>query len=271
MATKIGLKNLSPEVLAMLGGGGALSHDILSNVTVGAAPAGTKFPLGQDLTSFAENILVKAVGPTISTTFSGTGTYEVGNSVNGTKMQLTITNLSSISSTYILNKIDFYINNNLVNSQPFVDGTSTYQFTDQNPIISNTNLKAVLTYNSNKTLEGSGSIIFEYGSFVGVTNFDTITETIAESFIDTFNKTIKTGKGYTWNNITVNDQRFCYMYPAKMGALSSIKDGNGFEQLGSYTKYDITVTYPTDNKEVPYYIYLLTDATTGSGFKQIYV
>lgn len=60
------------------------------------------------------------------------------------------------------------------------------------------------------------------------------------------------------------------MYPSSLGNLTSIKDGNGFSQMDSYTKYTVNLTSPVNGKTVKYYAYLLTDATTGTGFTQIY-
>lgn len=270
MATKISKKQLSQEVLDLInsGGGGALLRDIISNVSVGAAPSGTKFPQGQDLTAFAEAILRKDIVPTIQTSFSGAGVKEIGTSVNGTTMTLKITNLSSV--TVPINKIEFYIGNTLLDTKPFVAGTNTYTFVYNSTINLNSQAKAKLFYNTNAVVQGTGDFTFVYGSFYGPTKVSFIDSSIANTLITGFTKSIKSGKALTWNNISVNDERFCYMYPASMGTLSSIKDGNGFDQMNGYTRYQVDVTYPTNNTVVSYYVYLLNDSTTGSGFTQIY-
>lgn len=270
MATKIKLKQLDQEVIDMIaaGGGGALLRDIVSNVTVGAANAGTKFPKNQTLTEFAEAILLKEIAPTIQTTFSGSGVKEVGTTVNGSTITLKITNNPSSSIT--INKIEFFNGATLLDSQPYITGTKTYSFTYSNPITTDTTLKAVLTYNNNKTLTNSGTFKFVYGSFYGVTSAAIIDSAIANGLLTSFTKSIKETKALTWNNITVNDQRFCYMYPTFYGTLGSIKDGNGFDQSQSYTRYQVDITYPTNNATVSYYVYLLKDSVTGSGFTQIY-
>lgn len=268
MATKISAKQLGDDVIKLISsGGGALDKDITSNIAVGAAGSGTLFPSGQTLTEFAEALLRKDITPTITTSFSGSGTKEMGTTVNGTTMKLTIGNLSSV--TVPITKVEFYVGNTLVDSQNFVSGQAAYTFTYNNLITTNTTCKAKLFYNGTSS-EGSGTFNFVYGSFVGVTSIIPITDAIATDFTGSFAKIIKTAKGYTWDNISVSDERFCYMYPQSLGTLSSIKDGNGFENIGSYTRYTVNITYPTNGASVPYYVYLLTDATTGSGFKQIY-
>lgn len=270
MATKISLKQLSDEVITLInsGGGGALLREIISNVAVGAAPSGTRFPQGQDLTTFAETLLRKDIVPTIQTSFSGVGIKEIGTQVNGTTMTLKITNLSQV--TVPINKIEFYMGNTLLDTQPFVSGTNTYTFTYTSIINTNSQAKAKLIYNTNATAQGTGDFTFVYGSFYGPTQVSFIDSAIANILIGGFTKTIKNGKAFTWNNISVNDERFCYMYPSSMGTLSSIKDGNGFDQTNGYTRYQVDITYPTNNETVSYYVYLLNDSTTGNGFAQIY-
>lgn len=269
MATKISAKQLSQEVLDLINsGGGALLREIISNVAVGAAPIGTKFPKGQDLTEFAEMILRKDIIPTIQTNFTGSGIKEIGTSVNGTTMVLNITNLSQV--TVPINKVEFFINDTLVSSQPYIEGEKGYSFSYYNQITTDTTAKAVLTYNNSSVIQGSGTFTFVYGSFYGATTASFIDSAIMNGLISTFNKSIKNTKSFTWDKITLNDERFCYAYPASMGTLSSIKDGNGFDQTQGYTRYQVDVTYPTNSQIVSYYVYLLNEPTTGSGFKQIY-
>lgn len=268
MATKIKLKQLDQEIIDLLGGGGSLIRDIISNVTVGAANAGTKFPKNQTLTEFAEAILLKEIVPTISTTFSNSGVKEIGTVVNGSTITLKITNQPSSSIT--INKIEFFADSTLLDTQTYIDGTKTYQYNYNKSISTNTTLKAVLTYNGNKTLTNTGTFKFVYGSFYGPTKAVFIDSAVANGLIASFTKTIKESKALTWSNITVNDERFCYLYPASMGTLASIKDGNGFDQTNGYTRYQVDITYPTNSDTVSYYVYLLNDPTTGSGFTQIY-
>ena len=106
--------------------------------------------------------------------------------------------------------------------------------------------------------------------FRSVTNLTSVDTSAANNLIKSFTKVLKTNKNLTWNNISLNDERFCYMYPASYGALGSIKDGNGFNQLDGYTQSTVNITHPKDGKTIKYNVYLLTDPATGSGFTQIY-
>ena len=64
--------------------------------------------------------------------------------------------------------------------------------------------------------------------------------------------------------ITVSpaNQKVCIAYPKEFKEATSIKDGNGFYYLDSYTMSEITI----DNEE--YYVYLLNDATSVINLKQ---
>ena len=270
MATKISLKQLGEDVLKLIGksGNSSLDKAIMSNVVCGAAPSGTLFEEGQTFTEFAEKLLRKDITPTISTSFSGVGLKEVGATANGTTMKLSVTNLNAV--TVPINEIRFYVNNSLVDSQPFVPGQSGYQYIYSNQISENTSVKAELVFNVNQKVSGSGSFTFVHASYYGTTALSSISDSDATSLAVSFSKNIKNTKEFTWENITVNDERFCYMYPVSFGQLTSIKDGNGFSQLEGYTKATVNLTSPINGDIVPYYTYFLTDSVTGSGFKQIY-
>lgn len=265
-------KDIEDGKLIEVGGGAKLEEDITSNVDCGAAPKGSYFPEGMTFQEFAEKILRKEIDPIISATFSNSGVKQVGVQVPNTTMKLTITNLADVTRS--IDKIEFYLDGTLVDTQAFVAGQSVYQYNYTTPIISNVpaNIvaKAVLIYDTTKEVQKTGNFTFAYPSFAGVTTLATITDADATTLATTFTKIIKTTKGYTWNNITVNDERFCYMYPISFGALTSIVDGNGFNQMDSYTRFTVNVTDATTSNVEPYYVYLLTDPTTGTGFKQVY-
>ena len=62
----------------------------------------------------------------------------------------------------------------------------------------------------------------------------------------------------------MTNQTSVYMNPQSFGALTSIKDANNFEYINSYTR--TTMNY----NGVDYYVYILTDPVTITGFKQIF-
>ena len=94
-------------------------------------------------------------------------------------------------------------------------------------------------------------------SYYGVIEGNSISDTNGLSNV------LRTSKGST---LTFNmaNQRVVYMYPKSFGNLTSIKDANNFDYINSYTLTNMTL----DNVE--YNVYILTDAVTINGFKQIF-
>lgn len=254
---------ITQEFYKIKGGGSGdafLTEDITSNVLVGAAPANTLFKKDTTFTEFAKKILLKEIAPTITFNATNSGLKEVGTSVSGSTLTTNITSLG----TGTITSIEFYEGSNLLDTQSYVTGTNSYSFNYTNTITTNTTFKTIVYYTkadgTNSTINQTKSITFVYASYYGTVS----TLTPVEADIKLLNKSIKNTKAFTWNNITVTDERFCYAYPKSFGALTSIKDANNFEYIGSYTKSTIQID------SVDYYLYVLTDPTTGSGFKQIY-
>lgn len=245
-----------------------LEKDITSNKDCGAAPAGSFFPENMTFTQFAEKILRTEVAPIITATFTNTGFKEVGTVVKGTTMTVKITNLSLVTKT--INSINFSVGMTLANSQAFVPGKDTYTFNYTSNIDVDTTAKVECVYDTTQIVRKTGDFKFVYASYVSAVGLSTITDADATAIATSGTKVIKDTKAYTWNNISLNDEKFCYLYPASFGTLSDIKDGNGFSQLAGYTLFNVNVTSPVNGDIVAYNAYMLTDPTTGTGFKQIY-
>ena len=84
------------------------------------------------------------------------------------------------------------------------------------------------------------------------------------SGITTLTELLNTSRACTRTGISVTNGKIVYAYPKSYGVLTSVKDGNNFEVLGSYTRSEITIN------SVAYYVYLLTNPVTASGVKQIF-
>ena len=120
------------------------------------------------------------------------------------------------------------------------------------------------TYNvrvekGNKIVRGSVSIRFVALSYSGVVASNFVAnaaniKALTSSLQGDRNRTL------TFN---LNNQKTCIAYPKEFGAAASIKDGNNFDYLASYTRSEVTIDGET------YYVYLLSSPTTITDFKQI--
>ena len=120
------------------------------------------------------------------------------------------------------------------------------------------------TYNvrvekENKIVRGSVSIRFVALSYSGVVASNFVANAANIKALTSFlqgdrNRTL------TFN---LNNQKTCIAYPKEFGAAASIKDGNNFDYLASYTRSEVTI----DGEA--YYVYLLSSPTTITDFKQI--
>lgn len=135
--------------------------------------------------------------------------------------------------------------------------TATY---DDGPI---KNTLLGIPYPSTSIKEGSVSasgIIRAYAlSYYGIINSSTITE----NDISSLSSRLSSSKSYTYT-VNLSEQRIVHMYPQSFGTLTSIKDANNFDYISSYTR--TTLSY----NGVDYYVYILTDPVTITGFKQIF-
>ncbi len=98
------------------------------------------------------------------------------------------------------------------------------------------------------------------------TYFGTVAKTWVadEANILTLSELIIGDRPFTRTGISTNDGKIVLAYPKDFGALTSVKDGNGYEVLSSYTRSEVSVNGH------PYYLYLLTVPVTASGVTQIY-
>ena len=109
------------------------------------------------------------------------------------------------------------------------------------------------------SVSASGIIRAYALSYYGIIN----SSTIAENDISSLSSRLSSSKSYIYT-VNLAEQRIVYMYPQSFGTLTSIKDANNFDYINSYTR--TTLSY----NGVDYYVYILTDPVTITGFKQIF-
>ena len=130
-------------------------------------------------------------------------------------------------------------------------------YTTQVASITNTTYN-VRVEKGNKIVRGSVSIRFVALSYSGVVASNFVAnaaniKALISSLQGDRNRTL------TFN---LNNQKTCIAYPKEFGAAASIKDGNNFDYLASYTRSEVTI----DGEA--YYVYLLTNAVTITDMKQ---
>ena len=248
------------------GGGGdtSLTRAVTSNLNVGAIPSGTTLPKGTTFTQFAEKLLISEVAPTIGFSISKSGNVLYG----GSYTEVLTVSVSAMGSAKKIKKIEWYEGSTLKQTDT-IDSTSTgsWQYTNDHATTDSATFKAVVTYtksdNTDTSVTKTASISFFYNKFYGGVSDLNPTEATVEALT----AALATGKGGTYS-FTVNNGRICYAYPKSLGALASIKDGNGFSLFDSFTRTE--QNYTQNGTTVPYYRYVLTDAATLNNYSVIF-
>lgn len=140
--------------------------------------------------------------------------------------------------------------------------------------VTGTTANKVLTSDAEKTVEfvyeatyekmtktAKASVKFVYASYFGVVADNWLP---LEDNVKALEKRIQGSRSLTKEGLKFANSKICYCYPASFGALESIKDGNGYEVLESYTKSEIEIS------GVKYLCYLLTNAVSADNVTQIY-
>ena len=245
-------------------GDAALESAVTSNLTVGAIASGTTLAQGTTFTEFVQKLLIQEVAPTISFSISKSGNVEVGDSYTET-LTLAVTAMGSAKK---IKTIAWYEGSTLLQTDT-VDSTTTgsWTYVMATATTENTTFKAVVTYtksdDNDTSVTKTASISFYYEKFYGgVSDLDP-----SEATVEALTGVLGTAKGGTYS-FTVTAGRICYAYPKSLGALTSIKDGNGFSLFDSFTRTE--QSYTQHGNTVAYYRYVLTDATTVSSYSVVF-
>ena len=160
------------------------------------------------------------------------------------------------------------INPDEVNPAP----NTWYSRTDNFVVSSNQTYSVRITDSEGRTRNASGSFTFTYPYYWGVVDEDT----------DIFNGMtrgqilalpgmslhVQTAGTKSFSSDPTN-ARFCFMYPASYGALSSIIDDNGFETISDYDTFSYNFV-GLDGSSQTYRVYILKADTTQTNFTNTY-
>lgn len=253
------------EVGSGSGGGSAeLEEAVTGNTTVGAITSGTTLAQGTTFTEFVQRLLISEVAPTISFSISKSGNVAYGGSYTET-LTLTVSNMGSAKK---IKTIAWYEGSTLKHTDT-IDSTvaGSWTYTMETATTDTTTFKAIVTYtksdDTDTTVTKTASINFYYNKFYGaVSDLNP-----SEATVEALTTVLATAKGGTYS-FTVTAGRICYAYPKSLGALTSIKDGNGFSLFDSFTRTE--QSYTQNGTTVAYYRYVLTDTTTVSGYSVVF-
>lgn len=140
--------------------------------------------------------------------------------------------------------------------------------------VTGTTANKVLTSEAEKTVEfvyeatyekmtktAKASVKFVYASYFGVVADNWLP---LEDNVKALEKRIQGNRSLTKEGLKFANSKICYCYPASFGALESVKDGNGYEVIESYTKTEVLMG------GVTYLCYLLSNAVSVENVTQIY-
>ena len=214
-------------------GGGAAGGDVadfVSNTVVGAIPKNTDLT-GKTSMEILKMALVSYVNP------SATVSYSQPNTVlkKGQTFDLTITVSGINKGTSDVAELILIQDGTVLETIPYVTGTNSYEFSPITGINADCSFQIKVGDTQGKQYSTTKSYSFVDPYYIGATDDIPTADTVVTLTEIVEAKSNKTKK------VNAADQYVVYAYPASYGSLSSIIDGNGFENLTDYTKISLTI------------------------------
>ena len=230
--------------------------------SLGGISAGVSLD-GKSVTEILDMLLFPYVKQTVSSV-SGTpngGTFECGNNQVITQVKGTVTKKSKP-----ITKVEVLQGSTVLATKEGdeVKNGGTFTFSGLSVAVDSVNvqLKFRATDTEGQTAEAStGAFTFVYPYYYGVCEAGAV---IDEALVEGLTKDVK-NKGEKAYSYTTNNQCAVIAFPKAHGVLKSALDPNAFENIGAFTRHEVSVT-GLDGKAVAYYVYV-SGAFTGSGFK----
>ena len=236
-----------------VGAAGGDVADFVSNTVVGAIPKNTNLN-GKTSMEILKMALVSYVDPTANVSYSQPNTVLK----RGQSFDLTITVSGINKGTSDVAELILIKDGTVLETIPYVTGTNSYEFSPITGINTNCSFQIKVADTQGKQYSTTKSYSFVDPYYIGATDgiptADTVV-TLTELIEAKSNKTKK---------VTAADQYVVYAYPASYGNLTSIIDGNGFENLTDYTKISLTIN------DVAYNCYHTTGKKSMTDFSYTY-
>ena len=235
------------------GGSATLTEDITTNIEVGGVKPGTLLGTGLTFNEYVRMVHVTYLAPGVTLTITPSTTlYKVGTNVTGLVAKVTVTKKSED-----ITKIEFLVNDVIketITTDVANGGTFSYTVED---FSTDTTIKAIV-YDTSSNVPKTSTVKFVSPYYCGTTDDVPTADTIL-----TLTELVE-AKGSKTRTITCANQHVVIAYPASYGKLTSILDGNGFENLTDYTNIQETIN------SVSYEIYYTTGKKTLTNFKYTY-
>ena len=218
---------------------------------------------GKSALEILDMLLFPYVKQTVSSV-SGTpngGTFEHGNNQVITQVKGTVTKKSKP-----ITKVEVLQGSTVLATKEGdeVKNGGTFTFSGLSVAVNSVNvqLKFRATDTEGQTAEAStGAFTFVYPYYYGVCEAGAAVD---EALVEGLTKDVA-GKGQKSYSYSPNNQCAVIAYPKAHGVLKSALDPNAFENIGAFTRHEVSVT-GLDGKAQAYYVYV-SGAFTGSGFK----
>lgn len=230
-------------------------------------------PAGADLNGLSiQQVLTQLLYPYIKPNISASLTYSPSKSIYeyGDTILITKINANVTKKSENIASVTFYQNGSVINTilENCANGGS-FSYTFSSPVnitsnISNSYFKVVASDSTSDVTANTSSFTFVYPYYYGVINDNA---TITESLIKSLTKQVvaKGNKTYTYNP---NFQKMVIAYPKAYGALKSILDPNGFEQMASFTMQELNIVC-ADSTTQAYYVYY-NGSSTNTNFNMTF-
>ena len=236
-----------------VGGSATLTENITTNIEVGGIKSGTLLGTGLTFNEYVRMVHVTYLAPGVTLTITPSTTlYKVGTNVTGLVAKVTVTKKSED-----ITKIEFLVNDvvkETITTDVANGGTFNYTVED---FSTDTTIKAIV-YDTSSNVPKTSTVKFVNPYYCGTTDDIPTADTVVVL------TELVESKGSKTRTITCSNKHVVIAYPASYGKLTSILDGNGFENLTDYTNIQETIN------DVSYEIYYTTGKKTLTNFKYTY-
>ena len=204
--------------------------DWITNTKIGNLAAGTDVT-GLTAIQIWKIATVAYENPTATVSYSQTNTLiENGQTFN---LDITVSNVKK--GTGEVSKIDLYKNGSLVESLPYISGTTSYSFTQIADVSTDTSIEVRVYDDADKYSKYTKSYDFVNPYYYGCLDNIPVDATGMTKLVEAKgNKTIT-------NTTSSDGQYITFMYDAAYGNLTSILDPSGFECITGFTKIQLTI------------------------------